>query len=106
MDITLNSTTIQWSVTLVTEEQQYTVLYGIDPSDLGNSSDPVSSGVGQELTFEVLLNGLLQGTTYYVRVVAELGDYTIMSDVISFTTLEPGVYTYCTPYVGYKGFHN
>lgn len=90
VNTTLTSTIIRWTVTSITEEQQYTVVYGTDAGDLSNSSESISSNDSPELTFQVALNGLSQGTMYYVRVVAEFGGYTFMSDVISFTTLEPG----------------
>lgn len=89
LDITLNSTTIQWVVSEIDETQTYTVQYGTSQSNLEFTADPISSaGVG---TYSVPLVDLIQGTTYYVQVVSQFGIYTLRSDVISFTTLEPGL---------------
>lgn len=93
LNITLNSTIIQWVVASITEQQQYTVSYGLDSSDLGITTDPIPSTddvLQTNLIFQQSLEGLVQGTTYYVQVVATFGIYTLTSDVISFTTLEPG----------------
>ena len=91
VNVTLNSTIIRWVVTQIYETQEYMVLYGTDPSNLGNSSGPLSSTDSPDLMFQQILNDLSQGTTYYVQVVATFGIYTLTSDVISFTTLEPGI---------------
>lgn len=93
LNISLNSTTIQWVVASITELQQYRVLYGTDPSDLGTSTDPIYSTdsiLETDLLFQQSLEDLLQGTTYYVQVEATFDIYTLTSEVISFTTLEPG----------------
>lgn len=93
LNITLNSTTIQWMVANITEQQNYTVLYGTDSSDLAMSTDPITftDDTPQiDVLFQQSLENLLQGTTYYVQVVATFRIYRLTSDVISFTTLEPG----------------
>lgn len=80
-------------VASISEQQQYTVSYGIDSSDLGMSTDPITSTddiLQTDLLFQQSLEDLQQGTIYYVQVVATYGIYTLTSDVISFTTLEPG----------------
>lgn len=94
VNITLNSTTILWVVTSLSEQQQYTVLYGTDPSALEMSTDPLASDntMDSDLMFQQNLNNLVQGTTYYVQVVATLGNFNLTSNVISFTTLEPGTF--------------
>ena len=92
MDITLNSTTIQWIVPEIDEPQQYTVYYGSQPGALDNSIGPVFSTDNVDLMFQVSLGNLIQGTTYFVQVVATFGGFNLPSDVISFTTLEPGTF--------------
>ena len=90
MNVTLNTTTIQWTVLEIDEPQQYTVYYSSVPGVFDNSAGPVFSTDNVDLMFQVSLEGLTQGTTYYVQVVATFGGYNLPSDIISFTTLEPG----------------
>ena len=94
VDTTLNSTTIQWVVSAITTQQQYTVQYGTDPNNLSTSTDSITSTddtSATDLMFAQSLDGLEQGTTYYVQVVSTFDSYTLTSNVISFTTLEPGI---------------
>ena len=91
LDITLNSTTIQWVVSEIDETQTYTVQYGTSQSNLEFTAGPISSAVIGAGTYSLPLVNLTQGTTYYVQVVSQFDIYTLTSDVISFTTLEPGL---------------
>lgn len=97
VDITLNSTTIQWSVATIDEPQEYIVLYGPAASLNGSVNftyvtEPISSGAFQfDQTFEIDLNDLTQGTSYDVQVVSMFGSFELTSDIITFTTLEPGM---------------
>lgn len=92
-NITLDSAIIQFTVDAIFEQQQYTIRYGTDPSDLSTVIGPFSSPDPPQtnLTFEQALSGLLQGTTYYVQVSSTFGIYNLNSDIVSFTTLEPGI---------------
>ena len=94
MDVSLSSATVQWVVASISEQQQYTVLYGTDPTNLNTTIDPISSGdnpMATDLMFEQVLDGLMQGTTYYVQVESTFNIYTLYSDIISFETIEPGI---------------
>ena len=93
VNTTLNSTTIQWVVATVDEPQQYVVMYGNSSIDLSYATDPISS-VGNQANqiYQVEVSNLTQGTTYYVQVVSIFGSFSLTSSVISFTTLEPGIY--------------
>ena len=84
------SASIQWVVTEIAEEQLYYVLYGTDQGNL-QSLDPVTSTGTGEQSYSALLQNLLEGTTYYVQIVSEFGEYTLTSETITFTTLEPGM---------------
>ena len=90
VNITLNSATIQWIVSEIDEPQQYRVYYSTVPGIFENSIGPVFSADNPDLMFQLSLENLTQGTTYYIQVVSTFGIYNIPSDVISFTTLEPG----------------
>ena len=82
---------IQWVVTTIDEPQNYTVKYGTDQSNLEFTVGPIQSVGMEEQTYQIPLDNLVQGTTYYVQVVSVFGVYTLTSDVISFATLEPGL---------------
>ena len=91
LNTTLNTTIIQWVVTDIDKPQNYTVQYGTSQTDLEFTVGPISSIGGTDQTYQTNLESLVQGTTYYVQVVSEFGIYTLQSDIISFTTLEPGL---------------
>ena len=97
MNITLNSAVVQWIVASIAEEQEYTLYYDTDPADL-NSAGNRSSGSDITVTdavYELTLDGLTQGTMYYVQVVSTFGIYTLRSELVSFSTIEPGISYSC-----------
>ena len=91
MNTTLNSTTIQWVVAFIGDQQNYTVVYGTTEGNLEFSLDPITSAGSGMQTYAVTLEGLAQGTTYYVQIVSTFGVHILTSDIISFRTLEPGL---------------
>jgi hypothetical protein len=91
LNITLNTTVIQWVVTTIDEPQNYTVQYGTDQTNLESTVGPIQSVGMEEQTYQITLDNLEQGTTYYVQVVSVFGVYTLTSDMISFETLEPAI---------------
>ena len=78
MSVTLNLT--QWVVVFIGDQQNYTVMYG---TNLEFSLDVAGSGMQ---TYAVTLEGLTQGTTYYVQIVSTFGIHVLTSDIISFQT--------------------
>lgn len=84
--------TVTWLVPYTPTFQQYSVIYGLEPGALDNSwglvySAPDVSVVNQ--TFSISVQGLTQGTDYYLRVSSTFGHNVIYSDLVAFTTLDP-----------------
>ena len=91
-DIDLNAATVSWLVPYTPKSQQYTVVYGLEPDALNQSHGPIYSSLDLSVvnqTFSVTLQGLTQGTDYYLRVSSMFGYNVIYSDIVSFTTLDP-----------------
>ena len=91
-DIDLNTVTVSWVVPYTPTFQQYTVVYGLEPDALDQSHGPIYSSLDLSVvnqTFSVTLQGLTQGTDYYLRVSSTFGYNVIYSDLVSFTTLDP-----------------
>ena len=94
-DISLNTVTVSWVVPYFPTWQQYSVVYGTQQDALDLSwgllySPPDTSLVNQ--TYSTTVQGLTQGTVYYIRVSASFGFNIIYSDLVPFRTLEPGTY--------------
>ena len=92
-DITSSSATITWTVASLSQQQEYYVDYGTDEDTLDQRSTTVTSSADTTLTdqdYTVSLSGLTLGTTYYIQVVATFGDFTLESDISSFTTSDIG----------------
>jgi len=92
-DITSYSATITWTVTSLSQQQQYYVDYGTDEDALDQSSGTVTSSDDTSLTnqnYSVSLSGLSLNTAYYIQVVATFGFSTLKSGISSFTTPEEG----------------
>ena len=84
---------MQWIVASIAEEQEYTLFYGTDPADLssvGNRSSGSDTTV-TDAVYEFTLDDLTQGTMYYVQVVSTFSIYTLRSELVSFSTIEPGI---------------
>ena len=89
----MESAVVTWTISSVTEQQEYYVLFGTYQYNLNNMTNRILGSENTSLinqTYSTLLDGLTFGTTYYFVVVAEFGSTTLLSDVASFTTLEPG----------------
>ena len=96
LNINLTSATVQWVVDIIDGPQSYHVQFGTDETNMNNTislgSIINSDGVAQQI-YQVTLINLDQGTTYYVQVISTFENYTLTSDIVSFTTLEPGTQT-------------
>ena len=93
LDIDENSAVVSWTVEYVLEQQQYYLVYGSDENMLNETSYFIlgnSNTSLRDLTYNIRLDGLATGDTYYVVVVASYGFTTLFSETISFTTREPG----------------
>ncbi len=86
---TFTTAQIQWSVpSIAYTPEQYTVEYGTSPGSLSQSSAVVSgstdlAAVDHQYSMEV--TGLLEGSTYYYRVVAHNTHGSTSSNVYTFT---------------------
>lgn len=102
--ITATSATIGWSVASRRGSQEYVINYGTSQNSLNTESSTVTSDTSDSATdetYEVVLTSLTLDTTYYYQVVTTLVDFTLKSDITSFTTLESGIYSIvlCTSYL-------
>ena len=91
-DITLTTVTVSWVVPYTPTWQQYSVVYGLQPDTLDRSWGLLTSPVDLTLidqAYSVTIQGLTQGTEYYVRVSSTFGYSIIYSELLSFLTLEP-----------------
>lgn len=89
----MESALVSWTVPSVTEQQEYYVLYGLDPSDLNYTTERIPGNANTSLTdqtYSTTIQGLTSGTLYYVQVVAEFGSVILNSEIMSFRTIEPG----------------
>lgn len=78
----------------IIETQSYVVNYGTSEDSLDSTSDTVQSVTDistVNATYNVDLTDLDSGTTYYYQVVATLEDFTLESDIASFSTPELGI---------------
>lgn len=92
-EITRNTAIISWTVEYVLEQQEYTLLYGVDENALNLTSNTILGNANTSLTnqqYSIMLTGLTMGTDYYVFVIAEYGLTTLYSDTISFRTTDNG----------------
>lgn len=92
-EITRNTAVISWTVEYVPEQQEYSLIYGVDENDLNLTSHSILGNTNTSLTnqqYSIMLTGLTMGTDYYVFVIAEYGFTTLYSDTISFKTTENG----------------
>ena len=83
------SVTVSWVVPSVTQQQQYSVVYGLDPQLLDQTSaivDGTEDITQTDQAFSVDLSGLITATTYYFRIAVTFGEQTIMSELNSFRT--------------------
>ena len=95
LNIAEDSAVISWTVEYVLEQQQYYVAYGLDEDNLNETSYSIlgNSNISlRDQTYNITLDGLTTGDTYYVVVIASYGFTTIFSETVSFTTKEPGKY--------------
>lgn len=88
-DIDLNSVTVSWVVPSTPAFQQYTIQYGLEPNVFDLSSGLISSREGINQQYSTTVDGLTQGTDYYLRVSSTFDYNVIYSDVVTFTTLDP-----------------
>lgn len=78
----------------IIETQSYVVNYGTSEDSLNSTSATVQSVTNistVNATYSVDLTDLNIGATYYYQVVATLEDFTLESDIASFTTPELGI---------------
>ena len=91
--ISFTSVTISWVVPYISTWQYYTIQYGIEPNAFNLSGGILYSPPDTSLTnqaYSVAVQGLTQGTVYYMRVSSTFSFNIIYSDMVSFRTLEPG----------------
>lgn len=92
-EITRNTAVISWTVEYVLEQQEYSLIYGVDENSLNLTSNRILGNANTSLTnqqYSIMLTGLTMGTDYYVFVIAEYGLTTLYSDTISFRTTDNG----------------
>ncbi len=86
---TLTTAQIQWSIPRIAyTPEQYTVEYGTSPGSLSQSSAVVSGSTdlaAVDRQYSVEVTGLLEGSTYYYRVVAHNTYGSTSSNVYTFT---------------------
>ena len=94
LEITHASAVVSWTVEYALEEQLYYVVYGSDEETLNQTSySVIGSASLTNQTYNITLDGLRNGTTYYIIVIASF-DFTILfSDTVSFMTIAPGITT-------------
>ena len=86
--ITMSSAMVSWIIPSLTEQQTYYVEYGSDVDSLNLQTDPITSAtLLPDESYSVTLNGLDDGTVYYVRVVATFSDVYLYSSTESFATI-------------------
>ena len=95
-DATLTSAVVSWRIPSFIVQEQYYVLYGTDPENLDQVTETISSLEDTTLvnsTYSISLQGLDEGTLYYVQVAAVYNEvFARYSEVIPFITKEPGIY--------------
>lgn len=90
--ITMTEATITWNIPEFIEQEEYTVEYGLSPSNLNLESETVQSITDTSVNFEqysVTIRNLTGGTAYYFRVVARFGTggvYVRHTEVFAFFT--------------------
>lgn len=91
-DITETEARISWNIPSFVEQEEYIVEYGLTAAALDFESSIVDSITDISTTFypyDVVLEGLNNGTQYFFRVVARFGTgdvYVRSSDIFSFFT--------------------
>ena len=96
LEIADYSAVVSWTVEYVMEQQQYYLVYGSDENMLDDTSYFIVGNSNTSLrdqTYNITLDGLTTGTTYYVTVIATYSFTTLFSDTVSFTTREPSKLT-------------
>ena len=90
--ITTTSATVSWTIPLLVTQEQYYVVYGSDPNDLSQSSDPIPNfEIETNAMYSITLQGLEPGVVYYTQVAAVFNEIFIRySEVAVFITREPG----------------
>lgn len=94
-NITQYSALISWIVPSVSEMQEYYLLYSTDRNNLSLATDKIPGNTNTSIvneTYSISLQNLTIRTVYYAVVVAEFGSTSLYSDIVSFTTLEAGMY--------------
>lgn len=93
-DITDYTCTVSWTVSSITEPQEYYLMYGTSQYSLNRTTDRIRGITDISLvnvTYSISLEDLEPDTEYYVAVVAVFGSTTLYSNTVSFTTTEPGM---------------
>ena len=84
------SANITWIVTIVHDDETYTVYYGTDSMALVNTIEGMgNASVSNE--FSATINGLMPFTTYYYIVSAVNSEGTTNTSVMTFMTNETGM---------------
>ena len=95
-DITLTTATVSWVVPYTPTWQQYSVVYGVQADTLNQSWGLLYSPTDLTLTdqeYSITIQGLTQGTEYYVRVSSTFEYNLIYSELTSFLALDPRMCT-------------
>ena len=89
---TITAVTLSWVVPYTPTLQHYSVVYGVQQNTLNQSWGLLNSSSNITQTnqeYNMTIEGLTQGTVYYVRVSSTFGYNRIYSEWTSFLTLEP-----------------
>ena len=95
LDITATSARIQWTIPfIVSTQESYYVVYGLNSSELTLQSAVQSSGLNVSTVYFQFLSGLDAAEIYYFRVVASNDAGETRSDLESFITSNGRKYSY------------
>ena len=86
---TMTEAKISWNIPRFTQQESYTVEYGLSATDLNLESDVVQSITDTNINneeYDVTLRDLAGSTLYYYRVVARFGVYVRHTQVYAFFT--------------------
>lgn len=95
-DITETSARISWTVPfLVSSQETYTIVYGINSSSLTEMSTPLNSiGPNVSIVYTQSLLALDPAETYYFRIIASNAAGSSGTDIYSFMTPSARKYMY------------
>ena len=93
---TTNSASVTWRIPSFTTQEDYYVLYGSDPANLDQRTNPIPSVSDTTVinqVYELTVDGLNSGSVYYLRVVAVFNIlFKRQSELVVIWTNDEGIY--------------